>query len=86
MSMTDEKVLELLESINATLSEIRDTFASMAAAFASVAEEESEGAPGPQEGDTDALAEAISRLAGNDEPDYGITAWGRPKGWGNDGD
>lgn len=82
----EKRMLELLESINESLYEIRDTFASMAAAFASAAEEESEGATGPQEGDTDALAEAISRLAGNDEPDYGITAWGRPKGWGNDGD
>lgn len=86
MSMTDEKVLELLESINESLNEIRDTFASMAAAFASMAEEESEGRPEAQGGDTDALAEAISRLAGTEEPDYGITAWGRPKGWNADGD
>lgn len=85
MSMTDEKVLELLESINESLGEIRDTFTSMAVAFASMAEEEEEGHSEVREGDTDALAEAISRLAGKDEPDHGITAWGRPHGWGNDG-
>lgn len=85
MSMTDERVLELLESINESLGEIRDTFASLAVAFASMAEEDEEGHPEAREGDTDALAEAISRLAGKDEPDHGITAWGRPNGWGNDG-
>lgn len=87
MSMTDKKVLELLESINESLGEIRDTFASLAVAFASMAEEDEEAHSEAREGDTDALAEAISRLAGkDDEPDPGITAWGRPNGWGNDGD
>lgn len=82
-----DEILEHLEDLNESLREIRDTFASMAVAFASMAEEDEGAHSEAREGDTDALAEAISRLAGkDDEPNHGITAWGRPNGWGNDGD
>ena len=84
--MKDEKVLELLESINETLGEIRDTFASMAEAFASVAEEDAGNHQEPQDGNMDALTDAINRLAtGGDEPSHGITAWGKSEGWDTNG-
>lgn len=83
--MKDEKVLELLESINETLGEIRDTFASMAEAFASVAEEDAGNHQEPQDGNMDALTDAINRLTSNDETSHGLTSWGKSEGWGTNG-